>query len=81
MNDPYRPIPCDLHSELELAVMRRLRLQAVCDEGCITGIATDLITRAGAEYLELTDAEGIRYVLRLDRIERLEVLVDGRRLL
>lgn len=64
----YRPVACALHSELELAVMRRQRLVLDTPEGTVTGLPMDLGIRDGAEYLLLKDAAGTESWLRLDRI-------------
>lgn len=81
MGDDYRPIACALHSELELAVMHRIRLRATHEGGLVEGIASDMGSEAGAEYLHLTDQAGNRHSLRLDRITRLVALPKGRRIL
>jgi len=69
----YQPIPCALHSEYELWIMRQQRLH-VCwqdeDGGHHEGvlIPKDIYTRAAEEFLVLEDRTGERRELRLDRI-------------
>lgn len=82
MADPYRPIACGLHDELQLRAMRRIAVtlryreddggDAPGDEPTVrerAGRVVDVRTRAGAEYLVLDDGTEIR----LDRL----VEVDG----
>ncbi|MDD3760704.1 MAG: Rho-binding antiterminator [Acidithiobacillus sp.] len=53
--EPYVPISCALHSELELAAMRRrpLQLQLRGDRS-LRGIITDVWTAYGREWLLLS---------------------------
>jgi len=74
-DDAYTPIACGLHDELQLLVLRRrpVRLLVRDDVGAlrtVEGMATDILSRAGAEWLALEDGT----FLRLDRL----VEVDGR---
>jgi len=85
MTDPYRPIACGLHDELQLRALRRSRVTlryrlpddvapgAAGGEGAEVRVVTDRVvdvrTRSGAEYLALASGEEIR----LDRL----VEVDG----
>ncbi len=76
--EPYRPVSCDLHSRLELAILRRRtlhlewRTEADAPMGGITqsgsGVAVDIYTRDGAEWLEVDLTTGERLCLRLDRL-------------
>jgi transcriptional antiterminator Rof (Rho-off) len=82
VDDAYRPIPCAQYSGLEVAVMRREALEAVCaDPGgasrTLTGRATDLRTHDGAEYLLMAPDGGDAVWLRLDRLLRVTRLRDG----
>jgi transcriptional antiterminator Rof (Rho-off) len=68
-----RPVACGFYDLLEIAILRRQRLQARwCDpsgaevEAC-TG-PRDLRIRDAAEYLIAVDADGRHLELRLDRI-------------
>jgi len=82
MADPYRPIACGLHDELQLRAMRRIAVtlryrgdaggDAPEGESSVrqrAGRVVDVRTRDGAEYLVLDDGAEIR----LDRL----VEVDG----
>ena len=81
MND-YTPIDCGVHSQFELAIMRRWRLRMRWrdeDEQCHleTLLPRDMETREGAEYMLAESGdhrEALR--LRLDRIDSWECL-DG----
>jgi Rho-binding antiterminator len=74
---PYQPVSCDLHSRLELAILRRqtLRLEWQTEQGSQggAGVAVDIYTRDGAEWLEVDLPSGERLRLRLDQI----VVCDG----
>ena len=82
MSEPYRPIACGLHDELQLRALRRSTVtlryrdggsggapgaEAPIREG--TGRVVDVRTRDGAEYLLLD----VGTEIRLDRL----VEVDG----
>ncbi|HEX7118031.1 MAG TPA: hypothetical protein VF212_04550 [Longimicrobiales bacterium] len=75
MTEPYRPIACSLHDELEArATLRReceirFRVAGAPDEGVARGRVRDIFARDGAEYLVLDDGREVR----LDHI----VAVDG----
>lgn len=71
----YLPIPCALHSALELAVLsgRRLRVNLAPDPSerparTVVLRPLDLSVSQGAEWLDALDADGRRLRLRLDRI-------------
>ena len=73
----YQPVDCGLHSEYEVAILRRRRLRLTWSEpGGRTGTAivdpVDLITQNHEEYLcaETRDGKAVR--LRLDRIKKAE---------
>lgn len=74
---PYRPVSCDLHSRLELAILRRrsLRLewQTEDDLRVDTGVPVDIYTRDGAEWLEVDLVTGEHLRLRLDQM----AVIDG----
>lgn len=75
--EPYQPVSCDLHSRLELAILRRrtLHLEWRMEEGTRegVGVATDIYTRDGAEWLEVDLVTGEQLRLRLDRM----TVIDG----
>ena len=64
----YQPVACALHSELELAIMRHVRLLLETDTGELAGLPLDIQIRGGAEYLLLQDDRGQSHWLRLDRL-------------
>jgi len=70
--DPYRPISCALHSELELAIMHACWLELDWRENGQRRSARlrprDLQTREGSEYLILEDDSGTRMRIRLDHV-------------
>ena len=72
MSDPYRPISCADHSELELAVMRRQPLRLRWRDGDAereaVALPTDVTTEAGAEYLHARTEAGDPLKIRLDAL-------------
>lgn len=72
--DGYVPISCDVHSQLELAIMHRQRLHARWHDGNVwrDGIVLplDLQTRQGEEFLICRLATGEDMDIRLDRLTR-----------
>lgn len=81
----YRPVSCDLHSELELLAMRHGKVEVDGErDGCpVSGLACvvlNVLTRDGAEYLELQTPAGARFACRLDRLRRIR-LDDGRQII
>jgi len=72
---PYRPISCDVYSELELAILRRRPLQVVWHEANVsytrTLVPVDLETKGGVEFLHYRCSSGEAGRIRLDYIDRL----------
>lgn len=68
----YRPVSCDLHSRLELAVMHRLTRRVIWREGDQERSALlqfkDVETRAGAEWLIGQASDGEIFRVRLDSL-------------
>lgn len=65
----YQPIACMQHERLELAVLRRLPLQIMLrDERALHGLALDVYTQSGAEWLKFRSAAGVEELIRLDQI-------------
>lgn len=80
----YRPVSCDLHSQLELLAMHRadIRLDGERAGVGVTDLpcqVLDVQTRDGAEYLQVRTAAGERLDWRLDKLERIR-LEDGRQI-
>lgn len=75
--EPYRPISCDLHDHLEIACLRRLRLQVELTDGTqVEGRAlTTMSTPAKEEFLRLESADGVQD-LRLDQLHAITALDD-----
>ncbi|MEZ5542278.1 MAG: transcriptional antiterminator, Rof [Pseudomonadota bacterium] len=78
----YIPIDCAIHSDYELAIMRRrqLRLTWRGEDSVIhikTVTPTDLRTCNHEEFIDVTDVEGTTYSIRLDRIQKHEILQPG----
>lgn len=72
----YVPISCDLHSEYELAILRRQRLRLVWANGNVLHdevvLPLDLKTTNGEEFLACRTKDGITQSIRLDRVRRME---------
>jgi Rho-binding antiterminator len=69
----YTPIDCGLHSEYELAIMRRQSLRLAWNDARGTphiGVyrPLDLHTRDGEEFMVVADADGTESQIRLDYI-------------
>lgn len=68
----YRPIACDLHSEYELAIVRRRQLRLVWSEDNVTYnqavLPTDLDTVNHEEFLTCRLESGEQRRICLDRI-------------
>ena len=69
----YRPVDCARHSEYELAIMQRRRLQLTWhgrDGATRTETVTpvDLYARRGEEFLRVACSGGQEDEIRLDRI-------------
>lgn len=57
------------HERLEFAVLRRIPLCLNLQDGReLTGLALDVFTRDGAEWLKFRDGSDVEETLRLDRI-------------
>ncbi len=70
----YAPVSCAAYDELEIAIMRRQRLNARwrAEDGAEhaeTIIPLDLSARDGVEWLKARSAAGTELVLRLDWLE------------
>jgi Rho-binding antiterminator len=65
----YQPIACMQHERLEFAVLRRLPLQIMLhDERALSGLALDVYTQGGAEWLKFRSVTGVEELIRLDHI-------------
>lgn len=84
---PYQPVSCALHSELELAIMQGSQLLIQCSDATtdMSIKPTDIITRSiekrdqnihqqKAEFLAATDISGRQLEIRLDRITKITLL-------
>ena len=73
----YVPISCDLHSEHELAILRRQWLRLVwADNNVIHDevvLPLDLQAASGEEFLVCRTKGNVTQNIRLDRIRRMEV--------
>ena len=74
----YTPIACSLHSEYELAIMRRSKVKLqwkendqILDE---TVLPVDLTTHNKVEYLIIKTGVGKAREIRLDKIIRFETV-------
>lgn len=69
MSEPYQPIDCALHSELEVAAEHRHPVALRLKSGDILdGVIEDVWTKDGAEYLRLREQDRTR-TLRLDELD------------
>jgi len=66
----YQPISCMQHERLEFAVLRRIPLNLWLANGdSLNGLALDVYTQGGAEWLKFRDTAGVEQVIRLDQIK------------
>ncbi len=71
----YVPISCALHSECELAILRRQRLRLVWNDSSIIRDQVvqplDLRTTNSGEFLICRTADATTQNIRLDRVQRM----------
>lgn len=69
--EPYRPISCDYHDELEAASMHKERVELEFDLDGVTqretGVVDDVYTADGAEFIRFRTGAG-QLEIRLDHI-------------
>lgn len=70
----YEPISCSNYDVIEVICMHRYQVALTLNDGTITGKALDLEVRSPDEFLVLQRDDGVTDKIRLDRIQRLEVL-------
>jgi len=72
----YQPVSCEMHSELELAIMHRTELQISwqSDDATITDtvLAIDIYTQDQQEFLSIENNDRHRLDIRLDKILHIE---------
>jgi len=78
-NDDYKPIECGLHSEYELAIMHKSKIQLIWidDDGqelCVLAEPVDLMTREKQEYLKILTENNSLLEIRLDKIQHFKVI-------
>ncbi len=79
MPEPYQPVSCQLHSELELIIMHKktIQIQVKSDSGMLakTIMPFDIISRSGTgEFLLAEDNNRKKLEIRLDQILQYEIL-------
>lgn len=70
----YKPIDCDIHEELEMAVLQQRRLRLTLKDDVETVLPIDVQTAEGAEWLRGRRSDGSEVRLRLDEIRAIEVV-------
>ena len=79
----YIPIPCELYSNYELAILRRQPMR-ICWRGSrgvvriLAATPVNLRTRRRGEFLIVRDRGNTSLAIRLDRILRSGSLLDSR---
>jgi transcriptional antiterminator Rof (Rho-off) len=76
-DQPYTPISCAAHSEFELLIMHKnhLKLSWSDEQGKSQSsivLPIDIQTKAGEEYLLVSDEKNNQHSIRLDRIKHYE---------
>ncbi len=74
----YKPVSCEQHSQYELAIMHKKKLQLVYKDensSTISDIVTpiDVQTVNKAEYLVALSSENKKFHVRLDYIEKFNI--------
>ena len=77
MDEAYKPVACELHSEYELLAMHRSRvsLHTLDNQGMALQLqchVMDIRTSEGAEYLIVTDDSNTTHQFRLDKIQSIK---------
>lgn len=77
--DSYKPVSCDLHSQYELAIMHKNKLQLswLANGGTVaeSNISPlDIQTKNKAEYLIAVTATNKNLCIRLDHITEMRIL-------
>ena len=78
-NDQYQPISCELHSQYELAIMHKNKLELSWIENDVLVEQSniqplDVLTRDKAEYLVAINEDNEKLFLRLDQITKMRIL-------
>lgn len=78
-DDSYQPISCDLHSQYELAIMHKNKLQLswMKDAELVTETnisPIDVQTKNKAEYLVAKTEDNKNICIRLDHITKMRIL-------
>ena len=78
-SDHYQAISCELHSQYELAIMHKDKLELSWLSGDefineTNVLPLDVITRDKAEYLVAVNAENKNLCIRLDHIRKMRIL-------
>ena len=78
-DDTYQPVSCELHSQYELAIMHknRLELSWLAQGELVTAsdiTPLDVQTRDKAEYLVAVNSNDEKLCLRLDQIKKMRIL-------
>ena len=79
LDTPYKPISCELHSEYELAIMRKNKLCLTWNEDGNSKTRTnltpvDVITKDKAEFLIIKTEVQDEIFIRLDHITEMHVI-------
>lgn len=73
MND-YKPIACGDYDYLEIACMDHYEVEITYADAPVVGVASQLLTRDGQEFLLLKTVDGTEVMIRIDRIKLMRVL-------
>ena len=78
-SDHYRPISCELHSQYELAIMHKSKVElSWLSEGELISesniLPLDVQTKNKAEYLLAVDEKNNNLCIRLDHIRKMRIL-------
>ena len=82
MNTPYQPVSCALHSEYELAIIRKTKLELVYlddkqEQHTLRVYPIDLQTSNGEEFLLTKTTAGEALRIRLDHILNMHTVKES----
>ena len=77
MANPYKPVPCSLHDEYEIAIMRKkgLSIKWIDDSGVVhTGkiLPKDILVKNKEEFLIANTQDNKELCIRMDKITLLK---------
>jgi len=73
MSSNYQPISCEVHSLIELAIMRNTPINVILDNTKQLIKPVDVFAKEGREYLSFVDQNNSTRQMRADKITYLDL--------